>query len=210
MKELLRHTQQDRSRATQDRILKATARLLRKDTFESISIRRIVEEADTSIGSFYARFRDKEALLRVLYAENEQKLDAQIERLRSAVSTVDSLSDVADVIADHLVVRYGESPNLSRALFEYSTREPNSREAQELSAQRKTQYRFLRDALHEFEDQISHPDPPRAIEIGLYFIAVTCRNRLFYPLMPQARTLDISKDELRGELSRLLVGYLTC
>ena len=72
MKELVRTSQQSRSRATQERILNATAKLLRGNPFESISVRRIVEEAETSIGSFYARFRDKDALLPVLYAQSEE------------------------------------------------------------------------------------------------------------------------------------------
>ena len=56
---------------------------------------------------------------------------------------------------------------------------------------------------------MTSPDPERAIELGLYFLTVACRNRLFYPKAPQARTIRINKTELRAELSRLLVGYLT-
>jgi len=33
--------------------------------------------------------------------------------------------------------------------------------------------------------------------------------RLSYPLAPQARTLEVSKRELKEELTHLLIGYLT-
>ena len=115
-----------------------------------------------------------------------------------------------DLIAGHLVTRYGDNPHLSRALFEYSTRAPDSQEAEDLSLQRMDQYGFLFAALRRFDAQITHPDPSRAIELGLYFVSVTCRTRLFYPRLPQARTLRISRAELKTELSRLLLGYLTC
>ena len=210
MKELVRTSQQQRSRETQERILNATARLLRSNTFESISIRRIVQEAEASIGSFYARFRDKDALLPVLYAQSEEKLAEQIAQLERAMADAGSLADAAELIADHLVARYGDNPHLSRALFEYATREPDAREAEELSLQRMGQYGFLFEALKRFEKEITHPNPSRAVELGLYFVAVTGRTRLFYPRLPQARTLKISRAELKTELARLLLGYLTC
>ncbi|MDJ0712128.1 MAG: helix-turn-helix domain-containing protein [Woeseiaceae bacterium] len=209
MKALVRPSVQDRSRATEDRILKATARLLQTDTFETISVRKIVAEAQTSIGSFYARFRDKDALLPVLNVRNEHKLIGRIKRLRRSIADANSLFDAADSTAAHLILRYGDVPNLQRALFEFAMREPDSPEATALSARRTEQYRFLHEAFLEYEHEIVHPDPRRAVELGLYFVAVTCRTRMFYPRAPQARTIRISKRELRRELTRLFVGYLT-
>ena len=79
---LVQPPKQDRSRDTKDRILRATEKLLRREAFEAVSVRRIIEEARTSIGSFYARFRDKNALLPVLYAEYEVQLEQRLNRLR--------------------------------------------------------------------------------------------------------------------------------
>lgn len=208
MKQILQPAKQERSQKTQERILRATERLLKNESFESISVRRIVNDARTTIGSFYARFRDKDALLPVLYANYETRLTKQLSRLEQELSTAKSMDIAAGLIVKHFVKLCGESPNLSRALFEYATRSPHSKESRNLSQRRMTQYSFVSDSLFRFANEIRHPDPKRATELGVYFVVVCCRNRLFYPLAPQTRALKISKPELESELIRLLTGYL--
>ena len=199
---------QDRSRDTHDRILRATEKLLRKEQFEAISVRRIIEEARTSIGSFYARFRDKNALLPVLYAEYEVQLQERLARLQNSTANARSLEAVAGYIVEHFVDMYGEIPSLSRALYEYATRSPRATESRMLAERRYKQYTFLLDALMSFRPEITPADPPRAVELAVYFMVVACRNRLFYPLAPQTRMVKISKQELKRELVRQLTGYL--
>lgn len=61
---------QDRSRDTQARIVDAARRLLEKgQSFHEISVSALAREADASVGAFYNRFRDKDALLHVLQIE---------------------------------------------------------------------------------------------------------------------------------------------
>ncbi len=205
---LVQPAKQDRSRDTKDRILRATEKLLRREAFEAVSVRRIIEEARTSIGSFYARFRDKHALLPVLYAEYEVQLEQRLNRLRKSTGNARSLEAAAGLIVEHFLVTYGEIPNLSRALYEYATRSPAAAESRNLAERRYRQYSFLLDALMSFRPEITHPDPPRAVELAVYFMVVVCRNRLLYPLAPQTRMVRISKRELKLELVRQLTGYL--
>lgn len=54
---------QQRSRKTVDAIARAALRLLRTSSYEEITVERIVAEAKSSTGSFYARFPSKEDLL---------------------------------------------------------------------------------------------------------------------------------------------------
>lgn len=208
MKPLVKPSLQARSRATQDRILSATADLLRELPFDQISIRRIVRDADTSIGSFYARFRDKDALLPVLFAEYEARLDRQLATLRNALSKAESLDEVSRLIVAHFVDMLGDIPNLSRALFEYATRTSNPIETGQLGLRRHRQYAFVLERILTFEDEITHADPQRAADLGLYFVTVTVRNRLLYPTLPSTQLLRISKRELKEELARMLTGYL--
>lgn len=208
MNRLVQPAKQDRSRETQDRILRATQKLMRKESFEAISVRRIIEEAETSIGSFYARFRDKDALLPVLFAEYEKQLQQRLLRLEESTKAAKSLDAVAECIVSHFVDMHGEIPNLMRALFEYATRSPKATDSKKLGERRTKQYSFLSTALLAFRSEITHPDPPRAVELAVYFAVVACRNRLLYPLLPQTRILKISKPELKQELVRQLTGYL--
>src|SRR5512135_2632828 len=61
---------QDRSRDTQGRIVEAAHRMMeRGKAFQEIGVAELAKEAHSSVGAFYSRFRDKDALLRVLQAE---------------------------------------------------------------------------------------------------------------------------------------------
>ena len=209
MKSLLQPSKQARSRATHLRILAATERLLIDEDFEAISIRRIVEEANTSIGSFYARFRDKDALLPVLYEQYEQNLTRQVTRLEKKLATTENLEATTLITAQHFVTTFGHNPNLNRALYEYATRAPESEEAQALSARRMDQYEFLIQRLTYFAEASGHTHPRRSAELGLYFVTVVTRNRLFYPLAPQTRSIKLSHRELGDEMARMLRAYLS-
>src|SRR3954447_2000622 len=58
-----RPPQQSRSRATLDRLLDATAALLAEKPFDEMTVAEIARRAGTSVGAFYGRFPDKDALL---------------------------------------------------------------------------------------------------------------------------------------------------
>src|SRR5215469_12743219 len=60
---------QDRSRKTRDALMAATWELLQAQPWQGISINEIVKTAASSVGAFYSRFTDKEALLEALAAE---------------------------------------------------------------------------------------------------------------------------------------------
>jgi AcrR family transcriptional regulator len=62
-------TKQDRSRKTRDALIAATWKLLQTHPWQAISINDIVKAADSSVGAFYSRFKDKEALLEALSAD---------------------------------------------------------------------------------------------------------------------------------------------
>ena len=208
MSDLVNRPKQDRGWETQERILKACRRLLKKKSFDAISVRQLVREAETSIGSFYARFRDKDALLPVLYGQYDQQLADKIEQLKTDAANARSLDEIAQLTVQHFITTL-EIPNLSRALYEYVTRNPNSKESRALAKKRADQYDFLNDALLRFRNEISHSDPKRAIELAIYFVAMTSRNRLLYPQAPHTRTMQISIDELNRELTILFTGYLS-
>ncbi len=62
-------TKQDRSRKTRDALMAATWKLLQTHPWQDISINDIVKAAGSSVGAFYSRFTDKEALLEAMGAE---------------------------------------------------------------------------------------------------------------------------------------------
>lgn len=75
--------QQERSRRTLDALLNATADLLDENPFSEVSISNIVKKANSSAGSFYARFEDKNALMHALHQRFVERAFAQTQEAMS-------------------------------------------------------------------------------------------------------------------------------
>src|SRR5215469_8883193 len=69
-----KHASQERSRATVDALIEATARILVKDGFDKASTNRIAEKAGVSVGSLYQYFPGKEALVAAVVQRHGQEL----------------------------------------------------------------------------------------------------------------------------------------
>ena len=69
-----KHASQERSRATVDALIEATARILVREGFDSASTNRIAEQAGVSVGSLYQYFPGKEALVAAVIERHKQDL----------------------------------------------------------------------------------------------------------------------------------------
>lgn len=132
----MKPARQDRSRGTHDRIIEAAERLLgRERSWADITVAELVKEAGTSVGAFYNRFPDKDALLHFLqielYKEGEATA-ANAEALGAAVHIpLDALVRAFVALA---VTAYRQQHGLRRALLVQMCNEKQFRErAVELS-----------------------------------------------------------------------------
>jgi AcrR family transcriptional regulator len=110
--------QQDRSRDTQARFARAAKRLMaRGKSFDAITVADLVKEADSSVGAFYARFRDKTALLHVLQIELYKEGVATAEDGLKAAVAAKSSEAVARGFVTLAISTYRQHEGLRRALF---------------------------------------------------------------------------------------------
>ena len=72
--------QQARSKETERRLLDAAAAIVESEGLRALSVARVVRDAKSSVGSFYARFDDKDDLLRALH---HVRMNDMLERLRA-------------------------------------------------------------------------------------------------------------------------------
>lgn len=89
-----KHPTQDRSRATVDAILEATAQLLGDEPPEALTVARIAERAGVSVGTLYQYFPNKDALFTRLTMDFHESVR---ERLREVVEAERS-AEVEDVV----------------------------------------------------------------------------------------------------------------
>ncbi len=111
---------QARAKRTVERILEATADLLDEIGFDRLTTNLVAERASVNIGSLYAYFPNKYALLNTLALRLS---DLQTERIRDYLKTVDPATDwreVSDGVVDVMVEASRDMPGaipLQRALL---------------------------------------------------------------------------------------------
>ena len=63
----VRPPKQKRSQKSLERVLEASTRLLQESGFDAFTIQDVSQRADVSVGAIYARFGNKESLLRAVH-----------------------------------------------------------------------------------------------------------------------------------------------
>lgn len=201
--------QQERSLGTLRALLAATERLLARHHFEDISIQQILAESEVSTGSFYARFRSKEDLLPHLYQEYSDDL-----RARMAADTDPArwqgvpLAGRIRALLPQAVAAYRERRGLLRAVALLARSRPQA-VAKSALRERDDQYQAAAALFLECRAEIRHPDPVRAVQVGLLFVLAACRDKILFAEAPHPASVAVNDEQLAHELARALHAYLT-
>ncbi len=102
----VKRPQQARSKDTQSRILAAVEDMVVSGTYDQATVQEIVRLAKSSVGSFYARFRDKDAALYQFYDLRCAKFEQEMERVLNfeqakALSFATVLDSFIDAVIGH-------------------------------------------------------------------------------------------------------------
>jgi AcrR family transcriptional regulator len=202
----IRPPQQARSQETLDRILDAAEQLVAEKGFEDTPVAEVVRRAGSSVGAFYTRFQDKDALLHALH-------DRFFEQ---AVATADSALDPArwegatnteilGAVARFLVSIYREQRGLIRAFVIRNHTHPEFLARQE----RLSHYVTARlcALLLARAEEIRHPDPECAARFGILLVFSVLESAILFGEL-RSRALSLADDELAAELARAFLAYL--
>lgn len=200
---------QARSRQTTDRFARAAEELLATRPFEEVTVQDIVRRAGRPIGSFYARFASKEALLPFLYQRYHDGLEPLFRRrlARVAWASLDLAGTVAALV-DVILATYVERLWLLRALALWARQRPESLPA-DIVARRKQVYDIAVERLLPHRSHIAHADPGAAIQFGIFVVSSVAREKLLFAEAPLSRITPLTRRDLRDELVRVLHSYLT-
>jgi AcrR family transcriptional regulator len=201
-----RPPQQTRSQATLDRILDAAESVLQEKSFGEATLAEIMDRAGVTVGAFYRRFPDKDALLHLL----DNRFFCELHELaQTALSDAKwegaSVSDIVHGFTDTVVQLYRERRGLLRSLFLRARTDPvimqSAREVNGHYIER------LRTLLLARADQLRHPRPERAVELGFMILIGALRETvLFGEVWPNQQT--VVDDGLANELARAYLAYL--
>jgi len=201
-----RPAKQARSRLTLHRLLSAAEALLEHGGLDAATVPAIAETAGVSVGVVYRRFPGKDALLRAVYERFFSIYGEQNRARLQSLSMIDlPLPKLARAIIVGMTQGYQQRRGLLRALIRYARthRDAEFRAAARTmngDAARAIVYLLLRH-----REQIAHPEPEKAIELGLLAVAATLQNILL-----EEETLHGVREpeHLEEEMVRLFFGYL--
>ena len=192
---------QERSRATVDALVDATARILVREGFDKASTNRIAEVAGVSVGSLYQYFPSKEALVAAVI-ERHQQQPMRVVRGELARAANQPLEQAMRTLVTVAVKAHRIDPKLHRVLAEQIPRVGKLEKVESFSRENYTLFRAYLE---------SHREEIRAADLALAaFICVTSIEALTHTAVLHQETVAVEMMEaLIEEATRLVVGYLT-
>lgn len=195
----IRPPKQSRSRRTLERIVEASLELLATEGLSGLTVHKVVAKANSSIGSFYARFDGKDELLDYL---GERVWTEALERWESALQTRDwSTLDLAEVVEGAVGLLI--DAQRSRSAYLKALDWASGRQSDAYEAFRNELLLGLQILILQHRSEIAHDDPELAARLGLRAVLGVVDSEF------RATGGRLSRDVLIEECRSMLMGYLT-
>jgi AcrR family transcriptional regulator len=172
-------------------MLDAAEELLDREGPDALTVEAVVRESQASIGSFYARFGDRQGLLVAMQERFHHRLDERGAQTMLAATAADSLGEAIEILVEGFrdafdTLRPSFNANLLHNRFEASS------------------IRWL-ITVH-FADRVTHPDPKLAADFVFRVLSSVSIQRALFE--DEKGTRRVSASTWTQEVTRMLVNYL--
>lgn len=197
---------QARSQKTMERLLDAAEALIADEGIDAVTVAQVAKRAGSSVGSFYARFSDKEALVRTVL----ERFTLQAEATAEAVLEPARWDGVPVREALEAMVRFmlqvvQERRGLIVALLVRSTQEPD------ISALGQRMHDRIALHMKGLIDQrghaVSHPDPQTGVRVAVWMVLSAMETRVLYE-QGEGATPELSDETVAEEIARMIIRYV--
>jgi AcrR family transcriptional regulator len=189
---------QERSKATVDALLDATARVLVREGYDRASTNKIAVAAGVSIGSLYQYYPSKEALVAAVI---ERHTGEMMDLVRTSLVRVANLplADAARELVRVMIDAHRIEPKLHRVLVEQAPRVGNMEAIERVDEDALSLVRAYLEA---------HPDEVRVTDLGMAaFLAVSSVEAMTH--IAVLRRPELLEDpRFVDEVAALVVRYL--
>lgn len=191
---------QARSREAQTRLLKAGEKVFAQKGYDDAHVIDIAAAAKCSVGSFYRRFRDKEALFNALHQQFAERGRQNIDRFFSDPKWEKVRAQVViHQLVENTVRVIEKSPGFFRALFQRSLSSADFRYLASLRASDRYAAQRLTALLNS--RGLKRKGLEEACYVGLRTVEAAIMHRVLYD--PDGMTPAVS-----DALAEMLVAYL--
>jgi AcrR family transcriptional regulator len=200
---------QRRSQESLERILDAAETLIRERGFEAMTIAEVVGRSGSSVGSLYARFRNKLALLQAVQVRYHTRMENAIAAAfqggspPAGESLEDAARRVVRVLCDYLL----SEPELFRAFVLQAVFDPRVRSQGEGANFKRRQQ--VAGVLIKHQGNVAHPDPDLAVRWAYSLCMAVLRERITFGRAAELSGA-FSDEEMIDQLTRTVIAYLTC
>jgi len=197
---------QARSEETLSRLLDAAESLIVEKSISDVSIPEIVQRAGSSVGGFYARFRDKNELLRAL---EERFFNDVLERVNEIAEPERwrgvPVTEIVRPCVFEFVQMFREREALITAFLFRAAQDPDF--IAEGLRFRQSVSEHISSLLLDRREELDHPDPEVAIEIVVQMaIGLLQQMALSGDFHVDGRRLN--DDRIVDEITRNFISYI--
>lgn len=192
---------QERSRATVDALIEATARILVKEGFDKASTNRIAQVAGVSVGSLYQYYPGKEALVVAVIERHNREL-MQVVRGALAEVAAQPIEQAVRRLVAAAIDAHRVDPRLHRVLAEQLPRTGRLANVETFNHEAHALFRAYLEG---------HRDELRRVDLDLAaFVCMTSIEALTHTAVLHRSEMlsDDAVETLVDEATRLVVGYL--
>lgn len=202
--------QQERSRESLQKLLRAAREVLGQHGVEGATIPRIAEHAGLTPGSVYRRFHDKEALLESAILGLLEAQDQASRTFTAEMAREIPLRVLSEQIINSIVVNYRARAPLIRAMRQFVDGRPSSAFNKKASRLEVRSFERIVDLFMTHSDRIQHPSPRIAVSTALMMV-ISSVHELVVRHTDLARwkhLLPADDQALKRELVRAFLNYL--
>ena len=202
----VRPPKQKRSQESLERVVEASLQLLQENGFEAFTIQDVSKRAGVSVGAIYARFGNKESLLRAVHRDAMEALRPEHDVVASADGRPDAKArDVVLAAVRAVAAIFRGNEDLLRAFMHLgAVDDVIARRGSDASADLARQFAAT---VLAHRRELTHADPETAVDIAYRMAYCTFARQVMYgPAFESDRT--IGWDELVAEVGSACAAYL--
>jgi len=199
--------QQARSQKTLERLLDAAEELIAERGVTSLTVSEVVRRAESSVGAFYARFPDKDALLATLHERScaEALATAELALDPKRWESVDLASAIHEIVK-FAGTLYKERRGIAIAFVELTAADTSFADRR-AALEAETGLRLL-EFLRARESEVAHADLDVAARVAIRMILSTLEYGAMISRGDGGDPSGLSDERLAAELTRAVLGYL--
>ena len=203
--------QQERSRESERKLLKAAAEVLGQHGVDGATIPRIARHAGLTPGAVYRRFRDKDelletAILGILERQDERTKVGLVPKEAAQIP----LPVFVDQVIGSMVISYRANAALLNAMRQFVLARANTDFWAKASVLEMRTFRRILELFFSHREEINHPQPRMAVSLALMMVISTLFDLVVVPHDPSLYKGLWPQDDraLKKELVRSFLNYL--